>query len=42
VIEELDVRAPRPRKRTDGEVIALRERALAVLALGASRASAAG
>ena len=35
VIDELDVRAIRPRTRTDAEVIALRERALAVLQAGA-------
>jgi ABC-type nitrate/sulfonate/bicarbonate transport system ATPase subunit len=36
VIEELEVDIPRPRARTDTEVIALRERALAVLGRGAS------
>jgi ABC-type nitrate/sulfonate/bicarbonate transport system ATPase subunit len=36
VIEELEVRAARPRARTDGQVIALRERALGLLELGAS------
>jgi ABC-type nitrate/sulfonate/bicarbonate transport system ATPase subunit len=35
VIEELEVQAPRPRARTDAAVIALRERALAVLHLSA-------
>jgi ABC-type nitrate/sulfonate/bicarbonate transport system ATPase subunit len=38
VLEELEVRLPRPRGRTDQELIALRERALA--ALGQSAASA--
>jgi ABC-type nitrate/sulfonate/bicarbonate transport system ATPase subunit len=36
VIEQLDVRAPRPRARTDAAVIALRERALQALARGAA------
>jgi NitT/TauT family transport system ATP-binding protein len=36
VIEELEVDIPRPRARTDAEVIALRERALGLLELGAS------
>jgi ABC-type nitrate/sulfonate/bicarbonate transport system ATPase subunit len=36
VIEELEVDIPRPRARTDAAVIALRERALGVLELGAS------
>ena len=36
VVAELEVDLPRPRARTDAEVIALRERALGVLALGAS------
>jgi ABC-type nitrate/sulfonate/bicarbonate transport system ATPase subunit len=36
VIEQLDVGAARPRSRTDAEVIALRERALAVLRRGSS------
>ncbi len=35
VIEELEVEAPRPRARTDAAVIALRERVLDVLHLGA-------
>jgi ABC-type nitrate/sulfonate/bicarbonate transport system ATPase subunit len=35
VIEELEVDLPRPRSRTDAGVLALREQALAVLALGA-------
>ena len=35
VLEQLEVSAPRPRARTDGAVIALRERALGVLKLGA-------
>jgi ABC-type nitrate/sulfonate/bicarbonate transport system ATPase subunit len=34
VIEELEVHARRPRSRTDGQVLALRERALGVLARG--------
>jgi NitT/TauT family transport system ATP-binding protein len=38
VIGELTVHAPRPRSRTDGDVLALRERALALLAHGAERA----
>jgi ABC-type nitrate/sulfonate/bicarbonate transport system ATPase subunit len=37
VSEELDVDIPRPRARTNAAVIALRERALGVLRLGASR-----
>ncbi len=36
VIEELEVGQPRPRARTDAAVIALRERALALLSLGAA------
>jgi ABC-type nitrate/sulfonate/bicarbonate transport system ATPase subunit len=36
VLEQLEVHAGRPRARTDGEVIALRERALGVLARGAT------
>jgi NitT/TauT family transport system ATP-binding protein len=31
VVAELDVHLPRPRRRTDAEVIALRERALRAL-----------
>jgi ABC-type nitrate/sulfonate/bicarbonate transport system ATPase subunit len=34
VIEELEVDLPRPRARTDAEVVALRERALRALGLG--------
>ena len=40
VIEELEVHAPRPRSRTDGQVLASRERALGVL--GRGRPPAAG
>ncbi len=40
VVERLDVRAPRPRNRADAELIALRERALAALALGRSMGAA--
>ena len=40
VIEELEVHAPRPRSRTDGQLLALRERALGVL--GRGRPPAAG
>jgi ABC-type nitrate/sulfonate/bicarbonate transport system ATPase subunit len=42
VIAELEVALPRPRSRTDGELIALRERALASLQLGAAVAGAWG
>jgi NitT/TauT family transport system ATP-binding protein len=38
VIAELEVDIPRPRARTDGEVISLRERALGALHLGAAGA----
>jgi ABC-type nitrate/sulfonate/bicarbonate transport system ATPase subunit len=37
VIEELDVDIERPRSRTDGDVVALRERALIALGAGARR-----
>jgi NitT/TauT family transport system ATP-binding protein len=40
VLEELDVPLERPRRRTDPEVIALRERALAALGLGAAPVAA--
>jgi NitT/TauT family transport system ATP-binding protein len=40
VIEELEVHVPRPRSRIDAEVLALRERALRVLARGSSTAGA--
>jgi ABC-type nitrate/sulfonate/bicarbonate transport system ATPase subunit len=36
VVEELEVRLERPRTRTDPEVVALRERALAALGLGSA------
>jgi NitT/TauT family transport system ATP-binding protein len=36
VVEELEVHIPRPRARTDAAVLALRERALEALQLGAS------
>ena len=35
IVEQLEVRTPRPRSRSDGAVIALRERALGMLARGA-------
>jgi NitT/TauT family transport system ATP-binding protein len=35
IVAEIDVSAPRPRARTHGEVVALRERALGLLARGA-------
>jgi ABC-type nitrate/sulfonate/bicarbonate transport system ATPase subunit len=34
VLEQLEVEIERPRARTDGEVVALRERALGALAIG--------
>jgi ABC-type nitrate/sulfonate/bicarbonate transport system ATPase subunit len=40
VVEELEVHIARPRARTDAAVLALRERALAVLRLGASTTGA--
>jgi len=42
VVEELEVHIPRPRARTDAGVLALRERALGILHLGASTPGALG
>jgi ABC-type nitrate/sulfonate/bicarbonate transport system ATPase subunit len=39
VVAQLEVRLPRPRARTDGELIALREQAMAALHLGAAMAA---
>jgi NitT/TauT family transport system ATP-binding protein len=39
VVAQLEVELPRPRVRTDGELIALRERALSALYLGAAMGS---
>jgi ABC-type nitrate/sulfonate/bicarbonate transport system ATPase subunit len=39
VVQELEVKLPRPRRRTDAAVIALRERALDALGLGVERAT---